>query len=299
VVQIDIKTIDQQFSAFRRRVDLLKGTTPDRSQAAEQVLETTLAELELAEEELQVCIEEINSNKTERAGDDEWRLLTKMFAEMPVPVLLLDTGGSIRRCNAASADLLAAPQKYLVRRPLAGLIDLAGRSAYRSALSRIVREGGTESVPVHLAAHRGDRDVVLVLRRITLRDETQRAVIAVVQEAPDRACGIARSTRPAPTAASGMALMLNACGSVARATVENVARMSQALTRADADIGELRKALETRSVIGQATGILMAQRGVTADKAFDLLVRASQNQNVKLNRLARRLVSDPNDDHGI
>jgi hypothetical protein len=49
---------------------------------------------------------------------------------------------------------------------------------------------------------------------------------------------------------------------------------------------QLRRALDTRDVIGQAKGILMQRRGLSADEAFDLLRRASQDLNVKLADLA-------------
>ncbi len=54
---------------------------------------------------------------------------------------------------------------------------------------------------------------------------------------------------------------------------------------------QLRKALETRDVIGQAKGILMNRRGIDADEAFDLLRRTSQDLNVKLADLARTLAT--------
>ena len=53
----------------------------------------------------------------------------------------------------------------------------------------------------------------------------------------------------------------------------------------------LEKALETRGVIDQAKGILMAQRRCTADEAFDLLVSASQRTNRKLRDVAEQLVA--------
>jgi AmiR/NasT family two-component response regulator len=45
----------------------------------------------------------------------------------------------------------------------------------------------------------------------------------------------------------------------------------------------------TRNVIGQAQGMLMERHGLTADEAFDLLRRHSQQTNVKLVVLARRI----------
>ncbi len=55
-------------------------------------------------------------------------------------------------------------------------------------------------------------------------------------------------------------------------------------------VGNLRQALATRALIGQAQGLVMANRTVDADEAVELLKRTSQNHNVKLRELARMLV---------
>lgn len=52
---------------------------------------------------------------------------------------------------------------------------------------------------------------------------------------------------------------------------------------------QLRDALESRDVIGQAKGILMARERVTADQAFDMMRRASQRLNVKLRQVAEQV----------
>lgn len=52
---------------------------------------------------------------------------------------------------------------------------------------------------------------------------------------------------------------------------------------------DLERAMETRDVIGQAKGILMARQHVTADEAFDMLRWASQQLNVKLRELAQQV----------
>jgi AmiR/NasT family two-component response regulator len=61
------------------------------------------------------------------------------------------------------------------------------------------------------------------------------------------------------------------------------------VTRGQLQATHLQKAIESRDVIGQAKGIIMARRGVSADEAFDLLRRTSQDLNVKLADLARTL----------
>lgn len=53
----------------------------------------------------------------------------------------------------------------------------------------------------------------------------------------------------------------------------------------------LHRALETRNLIGQSQGILMERFGLLASKAFELLRRVSQNQNIKLREVAARLVT--------
>ena len=51
----------------------------------------------------------------------------------------------------------------------------------------------------------------------------------------------------------------------------------------------LNKAMLARDVIGQAKGILMERHKLTADQAFAVLTRASQDTNTKLIEVARAL----------
>jgi GAF domain-containing protein len=54
---------------------------------------------------------------------------------------------------------------------------------------------------------------------------------------------------------------------------------------------QLETAMQSRAVIEQAKGILMAQASCDADEAFEVLRRASQRENVKLRDVAERIVS--------
>jgi GAF domain-containing protein len=58
------------------------------------------------------------------------------------------------------------------------------------------------------------------------------------------------------------------------------------------DIEQLRTAITNRTVIGQATGLVMAQYGLTTLRAFEVLKRLSSEQNRKLARIAEDVVSD-------
>jgi GAF domain-containing protein len=56
-----------------------------------------------------------------------------------------------------------------------------------------------------------------------------------------------------------------------------------------AEARNLREALLTRDVIGQAKGILMERNGMTADEAFRVLRQVSQSRNVKLRDVAAQI----------
>jgi GAF domain-containing protein len=58
-------------------------------------------------------------------------------------------------------------------------------------------------------------------------------------------------------------------------------------------LGErLGEAMQSRAVIEQAKGMLMAAQHCDEDAAFELLIRASQRENIKLRDLATRIVTD-------
>lgn len=79
--------------------------------------------------------------------------------------------------------------------------------------------------------------------------------------------------------ASGLAL-------IAGATVEQ----ADTASRTQRLVVNLRQALQSRELIGEAKGIVMERNRVTASEAFDLLREASQRQNVKLRDVAQWLV---------
>jgi GAF domain-containing protein len=54
---------------------------------------------------------------------------------------------------------------------------------------------------------------------------------------------------------------------------------------------EMRQALSTRDMIGQAKGILMERHQISADAAFGLLVKASQDSNRKLRQVAEMVTA--------
>jgi GAF domain-containing protein len=70
--------------------------------------------------------------------------------------------------------------------------------------------------------------------------------------------------------------------------VANAVAYSDAATLAK----QMRTAMETRSVIDQTIGVVMAQNRCDAEAAFAILTRASQNRNVKLRDIARSTLTN-------
>ena len=66
----------------------------------------------------------------------------------------------------------------------------------------------------------------------------------------------------------------------------------QLLDHARQRTSQLQRALGSRAVIDQAIGIIRGRSGVSAEEAFDRLVRISQAQNIKLHVVAERLVEE-------
>jgi hypothetical protein len=67
---------------------------------------------------------------------------------------------------------------------------------------------------------------------------------------------------------------------------------TSAVTNAELRETQLRQAIDSRDLIGQAKGILMERYRITAEQAFEWLRRVSQDTNIKITELARRLTDD-------
>lgn len=72
----------------------------------------------------------------------------------------------------------------------------------------------------------------------------------------------------------------------------NATAAPDSLEAATRRIENLETALERRTVIGQATGLVMERFGLSADVAFEVLRRLSQENNRKLYDIAHELVHD-------
>jgi GAF domain-containing protein len=82
----------------------------------------------------------------------------------------------------------------------------------------------------------------------------------------------------------------DAFGATAEQIMPNVAnRVAIALAHADM-LRHMRRAIDSRTTIGQACGILIERHRIRPEEAFEMLVRASQRNHLKLRDIAARLV---------
>jgi GAF domain-containing protein len=82
----------------------------------------------------------------------------------------------------------------------------------------------------------------------------------------------------------------DAFGRAAEQIMPNVAnRVAIALAHADM-LRHMRRAIDSRTTIGQACGILIERHKIRPEDAFELLVRASQRNHLKLREIAARVV---------
>ena len=66
-------------------------------------------------------------------------------------------------------------------------------------------------------------------------------------------------------------------------------RVADSLADAEREIKQLQQAVESRTVIGQAEGILMERLGLDSTQAFEYLRRVSSHTNRKLVDIAARI----------
>ncbi|MFC0860769.1 SpoIIE family protein phosphatase [Sphaerimonospora cavernae] len=157
--------------------------------------DAALRELETAEDLLRDALAELERTRRRRDGGTlrEHKLLRQVFRSLPIPVIIMDTGGTVRRINNETTRLLGSPAGYLIGRAFPLLIDVAGRAAFRAHFTALLRGEETSSLQTRLA-HQGRAHVVrLVLSRLRMPGEPQEMIAAVVLPAQPPPAGTPRT----------------------------------------------------------------------------------------------------------
>ncbi|MFW6640039.1 GAF domain-containing protein [Nocardiopsis algeriensis] len=148
--------------------------------------EAALAELEYAERLLGEAgnqLARVHAEQPEpRRSDDEGErpLLRALFTQLPVPVVLLDHEGYIRRINNAGAERLGSAPGYLTGKPFAHFVDLRRRAAMQSWLAAVLRGDGDADLESRLAQRGWAEDVHLSMTRLDLPTEAHPLVLVAM-----------------------------------------------------------------------------------------------------------------------
>jgi phosphoserine phosphatase RsbU/P len=148
-------------------------------------LDAALAELDTAAELLAEAREQLRrppkrvSGAKKDGSQRELKLLRQVFRAFPVPVVVLDGGGVVRRINPETSRVLGSPDGYLVGRSFPLLVDVSRRAAFRSHLTAVLQTGQAAAFETRLAHQGRTHTVQLALTRLTMPGEPQQ-MIAVV-----------------------------------------------------------------------------------------------------------------------
>jgi len=151
----------------------------------------------------------------------ERRLLHAVFQQAPVPLFLVDSGGTVRRANEAAGELLGSGPGYATGKLFAAFIDPPSRAAVQTLLAAAARDGAPGQLRCVVLTSEGAADRVLAVRQVTSRGEEDQLVVAAgVAEDPVRR---ARAVgEPAPSVVAAMTRRLDLVTAATRILLENV-----------------------------------------------------------------------------
>ncbi|GLX92897.1 SpoIIE family protein phosphatase [Herbidospora sp. NBRC 101105] len=138
-------------------------------------------ELETAEGLVRDALAELAKAKRRRDGGPqrEQKLLRQIFRTLPIPVIVMDTGGTVRRINNETTRLLGSPAGYLIGRAFPLLIESSRRAAFRGRFAEALRSEESTTFETRLAHQGRAHTVRMVLSRLRMPGEPQEMVAAV------------------------------------------------------------------------------------------------------------------------
>jgi PAS domain S-box-containing protein len=146
------------------------------------------------------------SAESQPTGTDsaERSLLRAMFADAPVPLVLLTRDGTVQRINRAAGDLIGAKPGYATGRPFTAFVAMPSRAAVNSQLTAVGRTGKPRRIRCRLIAADGLVACELLIARIVVRGNQDEAdpLLITVRDAdarPPAADGAAETQRPQGT----------------------------------------------------------------------------------------------------
>ncbi|WP_030918914.1 SpoIIE family protein phosphatase [Streptosporangium amethystogenes] len=182
---IGLQSLEQALSALSTRVSSLREAKSAYPADPRSTLDAALAELDTARELLETSMRELRkaprrSGQRESGSQRELKLLRQVFRTFPVPVVVLDASGVVRRISAETSRMLGSPAGYLIGRSFPLFVDVSRRAAFRSHLTAVQQGGQTATFQTRLAHQGRAHTVQLAVTRLTMPGEPQEMVAVMI-----------------------------------------------------------------------------------------------------------------------
>jgi serine phosphatase RsbU (regulator of sigma subunit)/PAS domain-containing protein len=164
------------------------------------------------------------------ADPAERRLLHAAFQRAPVPLLMLERDGVIRRANARAAALIGVPAGYATGKPLKAFIDPSSRAVLGTALAAVLRTREPRKARCRVLTADGPLPATLEANLIELPGDPPLLVVTVLPGAPPAVPRGAPAAPAVPDAViRAMTRRMDLVSDVTRLLLDN-ATFSEALT---------------------------------------------------------------------
>lgn len=182
---IGLQTLEQALTALTARVSSLREAKSAYPADPRSTLDAALAELDTARELLDASVRELRkapkrSGERESGSQRELKLLRQVFRTFPIPVVVLDASGVVRRISAETSRMLGSPAGYLIGRSFPLFVDVSRRAAFRSHLTAVQQGGQTATLQTRLAHQGRAHTVQLAVTRLTMPGEPQEMVAVMI-----------------------------------------------------------------------------------------------------------------------
>jgi serine phosphatase RsbU (regulator of sigma subunit) len=199
-----------------------------------------------------------------------------VFQRAPIPLLVLEQDGTVRRANAAAGDLVGSSPGYVTGRSLTTFVDLPSRAVVQSQLAAIVRTGAPRQAACKVLGPDGPAGAVLTAGPFELPDG-QRLLAAVLI--------------PAALAPAGRGTVKRAAKDEPAAIDEPAPDALRAMTRRMDTVTAVTRLLLDNSTFNEAVTLQRCARLLAGDLASWVIVDME-----RADRLRRHLVIGPSDE---
>ncbi|MFF5212520.1 SpoIIE family protein phosphatase [Streptosporangium sp. NPDC000396] len=206
-----LAALEQALNALTARIFSLREARSAYPADPRSTLDAALAELDTARELLEASLGELRkapkrSGERENGSQRELKLLRQVFRAFPVPVVVLDASGVVRRISAETSQMLGSPAGYLIGRSFPLFVDISRRAAFRSHLTAVQQGGQTATLQTRLAHQGRAHTVQVAITRLTMPGEPQEMTAVVILPLEAQVAG----APPGPVNRSDDSLLLTA-----------------------------------------------------------------------------------------